>query len=45
MYAPPLAVILGIAGVIGDRCKVHAVAGIVVGGLTCLLWLLPALCR
>ena len=43
MFAPPLALVFGIIGVIKDASKKYAVAGLVISGLTCLLWLVPVL--
>lgn len=45
MFAPPLALITGVVGLLRDDSKKYATAGLVIGGLTCTLWLLPVLCR
>ena len=45
MFASPLALITGIMGLRRDEPKKYAIAGLVIAGLTCSLWLLPVLCR
>ena len=45
MFAPPLAVITGVVGLRRDESRKYAIAGLVIGGLACLPWLLSVLCR
>ena len=42
MVAPPLAVLASIVALLKDKSKGYAIAGLVIGGLTCSLWLLAA---
>ena len=44
MAGPPLAVVLSLIGLLMDYHKGFAIAGLVVGGLGCMLWLIPVLC-
>ncbi len=45
MAALPLSVLISVAGLIRDRKKGYAVAGLVIGGLTCCMWGILTLCR
>lgn len=45
MAGPPLALIFSIAGLVKDRSKKYAIAGLAISGLTCSLWLLALLWR
>jgi len=44
MAAPPLALVFSVIGLVKDRKKGYATAGLVVGGLTCGLWALAFVC-
>lgn len=43
MVAPPSALICSVVGLVKDRSKGYAIAGLVISGLTCALWLLALL--
>ena len=43
--APPLALVVSGVGLSRDPSKKYAVAGLIIGGLTCCLWLLPLFLR
>jgi len=43
MFAPPVAIIGSIVGLFKDESMKCAIAGLVIAGVTCCLWLLPML--
>ena len=44
MFAPPIAFVVSLVGLVQDESKKYAIAGLTVSGLTLSLWLLPVLC-